>query len=238
MTIPTLPEPLPLVSVIIPVYNGSRFLGDALRSVVRQEYPELEIIVVDDGSTDGSAQIATEFAGVRCFSQPNQGPGAARNAGIERARGEIVALLDQDDEWASGKLRAQVAALAADPGLDLSLSHTRTFLEPGMNRPSWLTEDQLRMTKGFFPGSLAVRREVFARIGLFNPAYRYGSDGDWFFRARDAGLRFAYAEDAWLLRRIHSENQSYHVQQLQKELLEITRQSLRRKRAAGEAPHE
>ncbi|RPI11975.1 MAG: glycosyltransferase family 2 protein [Acidobacteriales bacterium] len=226
MTTPTLPEPLPLVSVIIPVYNGNRFLGDALRSVVRQEYPALEIIVVDDGSTDGSAQNAAAFAGVRCLSQPNQGPGVARNAGIEQARGEIIALLDQDDEWASGKLRAQVAALVADPGLDLSLSYTRTFLEPGTNRPSWLTEEQTRLTKGFFPGSLATRREVFARIGLFNPAYRFSSD---------AGLRFAYTEGAWLLRRIHSENQSNHVQQLQKELLEIARQSLQRKRGQGGA---
>ncbi len=233
MTIPTLPEPLPLVSVIIPVHNGGRFLGDSLRSVVRQEYPALEIIVVDDGSTDGSAQIAAAFAGVRGLSQPNQGPGAARNAGIEQARGEIIALLDQDDEWASGKLRTQVAALVADPGLDFSLSHTRTFLEPGMNRPSWLTEDQIRLTKGFFPGSLVIRREAFARIGLFNPAYRYSSDSDWFFRARDAGLRFAYTEGAWLLRRIHSENQSYHVRQLQKELLEITCRSIRRKRGQG-----
>lgn len=238
MTTPTLPEPLPPVSVIIPVYNGRRFLGDALRSVVQQEYPGLEVLVVDDGSTDGSAQVATAFAGVRCLSQSNQGPGAARNAGIEQASGEIIALLDQDDEWASGKLRAQVAALVADPGLDLSLSHTRTFLEPGMSRPSWLTEDQLGLTKGFFPGSMAIRREVFARIGLFNPAYRYGSDADWCFRAREAGLRFGYTEGAWLLRRIHSENQSYHFRQLQKELLEITRQSVRRKRAAGEAAHE
>src|SRR5690606_28366702 len=114
------------VSVIIPVYNGERYLAEAVHSILAQTVPTLEIIVVDDGSTDGTARVAQRFGDAVCYVyQPNRGPAAARNRGLERARGEIVAFLDADDLWREGKLACQCARLEADPTLDIVLGHTQ-----------------------------------------------------------------------------------------------------------------
>ena len=103
------------VSVVIPVYNAARFLADAIRSVQAQRHPRIEIIVVDDGSTDGSGEVARSFAGVRCLRQANGGIAAARNAGVHEARGNLLAFLDADDLWTPGKLALQLDVLRADP---------------------------------------------------------------------------------------------------------------------------
>jgi len=102
------------VAVIIAVYNGERFLAEAIRSALAQTVAPFEIIVVDDGSTDGSAEIARRFD-VRYYYQPNAGVGAARNAGLEMATGSFVAFLDADDRWCVEKLERQLAALSPAP---------------------------------------------------------------------------------------------------------------------------
>src|SRR5436305_1029668 len=96
----TLDNNQPMISVIIPVYNGERYLGEAIESVLAQSYHWLEIILVDDGSTDGSATVAKQFSpAVQVVRQPNLGAGAARNRGIALAQGEFLAFLDADDLW-------------------------------------------------------------------------------------------------------------------------------------------
>src|SRR5438552_10684660 len=108
-----------LVSVIMPVYNGERYLAAAIRSVLAQTYTAAEVIVVDDGSTDDSAEIVHKFGtAVRYESQLHRGsPDASRNRGVELARGEYLAFLDQDDLWTNNKLELQVAAATADESL-------------------------------------------------------------------------------------------------------------------------
>src|SRR6187549_3720033 len=110
-------EERPLVSIIVPVYNGERYLRAALESIFAQTYRPLEVIVVDDGSVDDSGVIAQSFPEVRYIRQENQGVAAARNHGIETARGEFYAFLDQDDLWTPEKLTVQISYLLNDPDL-------------------------------------------------------------------------------------------------------------------------
>src|SRR5262245_41316998 len=107
------------ISVIIPVYNHVAYLPEALESVIRQTCPASEIIVVDDGSEDGSAEAAERFSGVRVFRQAHAGIAAVRNVGVRRARGDLIAFLDADDRWPPHKLRAQIEAFDREPVLDM-----------------------------------------------------------------------------------------------------------------------
>ena len=113
------PEP-GLVSCVIPVYNGARYLAESIESVLAQEYRPLEVIVVDDGSTDGTGAVLDAFGDrIRSFRQENGGPSVARNRGMEMSRGEFIAFLDADDLWVPDKLRLQLDAMEARPYLDL-----------------------------------------------------------------------------------------------------------------------
>jgi len=124
----------PLVSVIIPVYNGGRYLRAALESVFAQTYRPFEVIVVDDGSADDSGVIAQSFPEVRYIYQTNQGVAAARNNGLEAARGEYFAFLDQDDLWAPEKLKLQVEYLLSHPEVGYTLTQQQFFLDPIVSR--------------------------------------------------------------------------------------------------------
>ena len=124
----------PFVSVIIPVYNGKKFIEEAIKSVFMQNYDPMEIIVVDDGSTDDTSCIVQSFKDVRYIYQPNQGVAAARNTGIHNSRGELIAFLDADDYWPSNKLDLQVDCLLKHPHVGYTLGMQRNFLEYGIKR--------------------------------------------------------------------------------------------------------
>ena len=110
----------PLVSCIIPVFNGARFLGEAVDSILAQTYRPCEVIVVDDGSTDATGDVIAGYGErVVAVRQPNRGEAAARNAGVRAARGALVAFLDADDLWGPEKLTRQAAKLGEDPRIDL-----------------------------------------------------------------------------------------------------------------------
>ena len=220
----------PLVSVVIPVYNGERHIASALQSVFDQDYHPVEVIVVNDGSVDRSADIVCSYKEIKYIFQANQGPAVARNVGIEAARGELVSFLDQDDLWAGQKLSIQVDYLLAHPFVGYVLAGERLFLEPGTQRPAWLREELLlKDHTGFLPGTLVVRIAMFERIGLFDPKYRNSSDLDWLKRARDAGISAGILPDVLLYKRIHSSNQS-REQRGRFELFEVIKASLDRQR--------
>jgi glycosyltransferase involved in cell wall biosynthesis len=220
-----------LVSVIIPVYNGEAFLGQAVESVQQQNYQPLEIIIVDDGSTDGTASLVTSFkSDIHYVYQPNSGPAAARNKGLELARGEIIAFLDADDLWAPSKLRIQVDCLLQYPHIDYTLARQENFLDPGIDRPAWLRKEHLLKDHvGFLP-TLVARRQVFEKVGVFNPHHRISEDVDWFARAKDADIQMMIVPKVLLYRRIHSSNLSYQAQVGDPMLLSALRASIRRKR--------
>jgi glycosyltransferase involved in cell wall biosynthesis len=226
----------PLVSVVVPVFDGAAFLGEALASVAAQTYAPVETIVVDDGSRDASAEIAARAPRVRLLRQANAGVAAARNRGVREASGEVLAFLDQDDRFTPDKLARQLAALLADPGLGFCLAHQRLFLDGVTSPPSWVRPQWLAAPiAGILPGTLVVRRSAFDRIGPFLESEPVSSDSDWFMRARDLGVRSRLLDDVLLERRIHAANQSANVRAAHLQLLRSVRRSLGR-RLDGAAP--
>lgn len=226
-----------LVSVIVPVYNGARHLAEALGSIVAQDYDPIEIIVVDDGSVDYSAEIAGAYDEVRLIRQQNKGPGASRNRGIEVAKGGFIAFLDQDDLWRPRKLSCQINALMEDPHLLYVIGRQEYFLEPGIQPPAWFKKKHLMKNHvAYEPGMMVARREAFDVIGFFDPDLLLTSDVDWFFRAKDQKAPMLMLPDLMLRKRVHSENQSFQSAEHNRELLTVLKRSMQRQR--GSTPGE
>ena len=220
----------PLVSVIIPVYNGEKYVEQALESVFKQDYQPFEVIVVDDGSTDRTAQIIGKYDNVQYIYQTNQGVATARNTGIENSRGELIAFLDADDCWAPNKLNIQVDCLLRHPYAGYTLGMERNFLERGTVRPFWLKEEHLlRDHIGFLPTSL-IRKQIFQTVGLFNPDYRISEDVEWFSRVVDASIPRIVMSELVLYRRIHDSNLGYQLKGGNPLWLKALRASVHRKR--------
>jgi glycosyltransferase involved in cell wall biosynthesis len=219
------------VSVVLSVHNGQSFLAQSLESILSSSLPPLEVLVIDDGSTDRSAQIAQRFALTRVVCQPQAGIAQARNRGISLARGEFIAFNAYDDIWAPDKLKRQLEFMRADPELDIALCMMRHFLEPGHDIPRAFRSELLdKPVAGYIPEAMLVRREVFARIGLFDPSYAISEDSDWFARVIDAGLKIAVVPDILLHKRVHGSNSSLAIR-TNEMLLRAMRSSVQRKRA-------
>ncbi|HEY7267967.1 MAG TPA: glycosyltransferase family A protein [Solirubrobacterales bacterium] len=220
------------VSAIVPAFNGERFLEQALRSVVDQSLPPAEVIVVDDGSTDGSAEIAEGFGEpVRCIRQENTGVAGARNRGLSAAAGELIAFLDQDDLWPEEKLEAQVAALVANPEVGIVSGHLRVIggALPGR---AWSTRGPREAPAGAHLSAALIRRSVFDKTGPLDEAIGHAADDlEFFVRARDLGVRRLNLDVVTLLYRWHGGNTSTDIDSAAAGQLEAVRQSLERRRA-------
>lgn len=197
----------PEVSVLIAVYNGERFLRAAVESVLAQDHPALEVIVVDDGSTDRSAAAVAGLVGVRVLRQDNAGQPAALNHGLDHASGSLLAFNDADDLWTVGRLAGQLAALGADPALEAVFGHVEQFAEADAPASvvAGLSEER-RIQPSRLHTAMLIRRPAFDRIGRFDASLRVGGVVEWADRARRAGLREQMLEDVVLRRRLHSAN--------------------------------
>jgi glycosyltransferase involved in cell wall biosynthesis len=227
----------PLISVMIGAYNAAAYLGEAIESVFAQDYEPIELIVVDDGSTDGTADVARGFAQVHVIQQENGGNGAARNRAVENASGELYAFLDADDRFTPGKLTLQKAALDADPGLDIVFGHVREFLSPELDEETraGLRPPAPEPMPWTAPNLMLVRRASFERVGPFTTAVRVGVTVDWFARAAEAGLRYSILPDVVLERRLHTQNNGLRESASRSQYLEVIRQAMERRRAAADA---
>ncbi len=193
----------PFFSVVIPVYNRAALLADAIRSVLAQSCGDFEIVVVDDGSSDDPGRVVEGFgdARIRFLSQPNRGGGAARNAGIDMARGRFVAFLDSDDVYLPGHLASMRALLegTADTAgyarMIVDRGGGRTFMKPPRAiRPGEDMASYLLCDRGFVPTiTLAVARETAARV-RYHEDLRAAEDTDFAIRLALAGQRFAMVE--------------------------------------------
>jgi glycosyltransferase involved in cell wall biosynthesis len=219
----------PLVSVVVPVYNGERFLASALCSVFEQDYRPFEVIVVDDGSTDGTAGIARSFRRVRYVYQKNQGPAAARNTGVATARAEYIAFLDADDIWTPKKLSVQMEHLLDHPEVGYVSARARNFLESTADLPAWLTEELFTKEHPALPSALVVRKPVFYEIGEFDPGYAVAEDVDWLARAKAAEVQSFLVPETLVHRRIHDSNLSSQTRLNREAILKIARKSMRRR---------
>jgi glycosyltransferase involved in cell wall biosynthesis len=201
----------PLVSVVVPVYNGAEFLAECIESLLAQDHPAIEVIVVDDGSDDDSAAIAEGFAGVRVLRIPHAGLGPARNRGVDACTGPLIGFCDADDTWKPNKASAQVEYLRAHPEVDFVLCRQDTVFAEGAEHPSWLIPDQAHGDlDGVSPTSALVRREVFEHV-RFRTDMDTGTDFNFMVRVRSAGFTTALMQESLRVRRIHGDSMTDRV---------------------------
>jgi glycosyltransferase involved in cell wall biosynthesis len=217
---------------MMPAYNAAPYVGEAIQSVLSQDYEPIELIVADDGSDDGTAEVVKGFPGVRYVFQSNAGNGAARNLAVEQARGNFFAFVDADDRFTPGKLTRQKRALDADPSIDMVFGMVREFISPelddavrGSIRPPapepmpWLA-----------PNLMLIRRTSFERVGPFSDALRVGVTVDWFARASEADLKYLLLPEVVLERRLHDQNNGLRERDSRSQYLQVLRAAMERRR--------
>lgn len=218
----------PLVSTVIPSYNYAPFLRQAIESVLGQGYPNVEVLVVDDGSTDGSDEIAREYGDrIRFFQQANQGVSAARNRGIQESRGSLVAFLDADDWWHPEKLERQVPCFG-DPAVGMVYSSIRYVDRDGTPVGEKTGGDSGRVLRDLAlmrgPGVPAtgstpvVRRECFERVGLFDTALSTSADWD-MWRRIACHYKIERVPEALVSYRLHAASMHRNVGRFESDML-------------------
>ena len=223
-------EERPLISVIIPVYNGEAFLAEAIQSVLNQNFLPIEIVVVDDGSTDNTKQIALGFGDQIIYTKKeNGGVASARNRGIELAKGDFIAFIDADDLWLLNKTETQISILE-NPGIEIVIGFTQMMaLDKDVQRMQLNPEPMLI----YQLGSTMIRKSVFEIIGNFDETMILSEDTDWFFRAMEAGISIELHKDVVQYYRIHQANLTADKKKNIFFLLKAHKKSLDRRRAAG-----
>ncbi len=198
----------PKVSTIINVYNGERYIAEAINSVINQEYSNMEIIVIDDGSTDKTKAIVQKFVPhVTYIYQENLGIASAKNNGIENATGDFFAFLDADDLWTKEKTTIQLNQLLNDASLDMVFSFIEQFYSPELSedeRNSYYCPE--KPSPGIGSVTMIIRKESFSKVGLFNSQWRKGIFNDWYLRACEIGLKSEVNPEVFAKRRIHNNN--------------------------------
>jgi len=223
----------PLVSVIVAVYNGERFLSEALESLFEQDYSPFEVILIDDGSTDGSADIARRFRGIRYVHQENRGLAAARNAGLRLAQGEFLAYLDDDDILPPHKISRQATYLVDHPDVGCVLARQEVILEEGVEPPEWLTRDTIFGDLDGIPlVSAMIRTELLRQLGGFDETYRFAEDRDLFVRLRENGVRMDVIPEVLLFRRFHGENMNFRLRPQKHPLFRSLKSKIDRQRSS------
>jgi glycosyltransferase involved in cell wall biosynthesis len=227
----------PLVSVVIPTYNAGHFIARCVESVLAQTYRPLEIIVVNDGSTDHTvAALAPYRSRIRYFYQENQGQSTARNRAIAESQGELIAFVDADDMWLPEKIARQVKALARSPRA--SLIHTDLFFLDNATGHKVHRADKKAEYVGNCAGrmfmqnkvtisSVLVRKECLARAGMFDGTFRYVDDYEMWLRIA-AFFDFGYVDEPLVIYRIHEDNISRSVLAMRREELAALQKILRR----------
>ena len=224
----------PLISVIIPVQNCERYLAEAIDSILAQAYRPLEVIVIDDGSTDGTAQVVLRLGPpVKLMQQAHQGAAAARNHGVAAAHGDLLAFLDADDVWTANKLALQMAALEAHPELDAVFGLVENFISPELDEA---TRAGLRCPPGrmggLIAGAMLIRRGAFERVGLFDTQRKLAEFIDWWARAMENGMRYEVLPELVMRRRLHANNKTTRQRSEQIEYVRMARAALVRRRQA------
>ena len=219
----------PMVSVVIPTYNNAQFLPEALDSLLSQTFRSLELIVVDDGSTDDTVDVLKPYAGLlRYIRKENGGPASARNAGIKHARGELIAFQDADDTWLPEKLQLQVDYLREHPEVGVVFSGSVFFgtetrqsdcLKQRFNVNSGMMFDRLLHDHFVGMSSVVIRRSCLDEIGLFDESLIGAEDYNLYLRLARK-FQFGFLEDRLIMKRLHDGNLSNNLEQMLKD--EIT----------------
>jgi glycosyltransferase involved in cell wall biosynthesis len=223
------------ISVLIPAFDAERYLGEAIDSVLAQTLAPLELIVVDDGSEDGTAAVARSYGDRVVFeSQARAGGSVARNRAVDLARGSYLAFLDADDRFTPRKLELQLAALEEEPELDMVFGHVREFVSPELPAEETVGLRPPKPSSPWVsPTLMLIRRASFDRVGGFRPELRVGQTVDWAARAIDAGLKSLMLPEVVLERRLHPRSTGTRELASRSQYIDVIRASMARRRAAS-----
>jgi glycosyltransferase involved in cell wall biosynthesis len=219
------------VAVILGVRDGERYLAEAIDSALGQTRPPDEVVVVDDGSRDGTAAVADGYGpAVRCIRRQPEGPAAALNVGVEATTGELIGFLDSDDLWNPRKLELQCEAFDRDRSLDMVFGGVEQFVSPelgpasraGLRAPGPAVAGKLK-------GTMLVRRSSFERVGPFDPERTIAEFVDWYARAMEHGLREEMLPAIVLRRRLHEHNLGRTKRELRTEYARVLGAALKRR---------
>lgn len=221
------------VSVIIPVYNGEKFLAGAIKNVLAQNYQPSEIIVVNDGSTDNTANVAVQFKDDICYVyQTNKGASAARNKGIEIAQGNVIAFLDVDDLWSENALEILIEALANNPSAEIvqGLIQQVQLFESLHNKNDFVFEEVSKAHPYVLLGSAIYRKTVFDKVGLLDESLPIIHDTDWFVRAWENNISKFIVNEVTLFYCRHDQNITWGHNLIHNGFPEILKRHLDRRR--------
>ena len=197
----------PLISIIMPTYNRAAYIEEALASIKRQTFQDFEIIVVDDGSTDNTKEIAERYVGIRYIYQEHGGISKARNTAIKAARGKWIATLDSDDLWKEEKLQKQIDYLRMHPDCRIVYTAFSNFTDIPENELGERQKELLHSDIKWYLPSALIDARLFAEIGMFDENLVYGEDTDWNLRLRFFKVDMEHClEEALYLRRVHGSN--------------------------------
>jgi glycosyltransferase involved in cell wall biosynthesis len=222
-----------LMSVIVPAYNAEAYLAETLASVLRQNWEPLELLVVDDGSSDRTVAVAKDFGDLaRVIACSHRGLAATRNSGITAAHGEFILHLDADDLLTPMSIFTRMQHFTAEATFDMVVGKLMCFLSPELSN-----EERARYAmppdpqQGHLPGAAIIRAAAFDKYGLLDERLAVNADLDWWVRARDEGARVRLIEDVVVKRRIHGKNLTLMSKaELDASRLQIVRASLARRR--------
>lgn len=221
----------PEVSVLIPLYNSETYIRQAIESILEQSFRAFEIIVADDGSTDGGGQIAASFPEVRYFKREHAGIPETRNFALSKARGDLITFIDSDDLWAKDKLALQVQYMKEHPDCEIVFSRYQNFYDGTSEEPGSRQKQILPVEIPQFLPSACVRRSLFEQFGGYDEAYAFGEDTQWLARLEVAGADLSHKIDQVLyFRRIHDHNISLtHHNMSEEQRYSIMADAIRRK---------
>lgn len=223
-----------VISVIIPVFNGENYLTEAIESVLNQTYQALELIIIDDGSTDGTSQIVGEYnEQIIYVLKEHSGIGDTLNRGISKAQGKYIAFLDADDLWVENKLDLQIASINKSD-VDMIFGYIQQFISPELNEKEKL---RIYCPDGAIPGysrdTILIKKKTFIQVGLFSANYRVGEFIDWYMRAQNIGLKSFMLANIVAKRRLHQTNIMRQDYQMKIDYVRILKAGLDRRRNSG-----
>jgi len=221
---------MPLISIIIPVFNGEKTIKETIESVLNQIVTDFELLVINDGSQDGTVGIVESIqdSRIKVFSYPNAGPSTSRNRGIDLATGEYISFIDADDLWTPDKLKAQFKALQENPKAAVAYSWTNWIDESGqlLGKGSHNTEQgevfaKLLLNDFVANGSnVLIRRSALLEVGGFDPSVRHAEDWDLWLRLA-VRYEFVAVQSPQVLYRISPNSASFNVWKMEASSLRV-----------------
>lgn len=229
----------PLVSIIIPCYNSVRFIDKALNSVFLQTYSHYEIITVNDESTDNTEIVLRSYGDkIRYIKRKNGGPSAAKNSGLEHAKGDFIAFLDHDDTFSPTKLEIQVRILIENPQAMATIGKSHYIFSEGATPDLVIFPDETHEVHTYLLGSMLFRKEVFEKYGLFNENLLFAEDVDLLNRLRENNEKLIVTDDVTLNYSMHSTNLTKNRSDTAQGMIKALKLSLDRRRREGNVlPH-